>query len=343
MYLLQGRDEDDKPIFEDHLAYPTTPGDFYIFEKVKDYVSNIYRDQTTIPMGGLISKEGDSWICQDTKGNWVALPAAIKADLSQPEEDRKYVYYDVVKDESSAVVQMKWGSHPFGTYALRTTVDKKTAWPELIHSSGDLIMEERQLVNDLIKILTAPYDELDDCIKSSQNFVLYKICYDFIRNPDRTDLIQARERAAYRLYNNLPLTTQEAEILPQDVIIANKVLRNKKLSDQEIKVLIDEGIAYRRSGNLKVNMEKILGLQFDTYQYVVTIQKYAHHYATLKERWGELSGIRRALLKDFNTFVLKDSQLFQNFMRELMLSRTRLEKLSQEKALQLLNEMLIDG
>ncbi len=340
MYLVQGRDKNNKPIFEDHLAYPTSPGDYYIFEKVENYLSNIYRDQTTIPMGGVISKEGDIWICQNTKGEWVALPGALKTDLSRPEEEREYTYYDVVRDESSAVVQMKWGSQPFGTYALRTTVNKKTAWPELIHSSGDLIMEERQLVNDLIKILTAPYDELDDCVKNSQNFGLYKICYDFIRNPERTDLIQARERSAYRLYYGLPLTTQEAALLPQDVIIANKVLKKKKLTDDEIKVLIDEGIAYRRSGNLKVNMEKILGLQFDTYQYVVTIQKYAHHYATLKSHWDELSGMRQALLKDFNTFVLKDTQLFHNFMRELMLKRTQLERLSQDEALKLLNSML---
>ncbi|MEE8638058.1 MAG: L,D-transpeptidase, partial [Candidatus Margulisiibacteriota bacterium] len=50
-YLLQGRDKDGNPIFESYLAYPTTPGDFYIFKKVEDYVSNIYHDQTIIPMG----------------------------------------------------------------------------------------------------------------------------------------------------------------------------------------------------------------------------------------------------------------------------------------------------
>jgi hypothetical protein len=123
-------------------------------------------------------------------------------------------------------------------------------------------------------------------------------------------------------------------------VIANKFLRKKKLTDAEVKVLVDEGIAYYRSGNLKVNMEKILGLQFDTYQYVVTIQKYAHHYGTLKKHWDALSGLRRALLKDFNTFVIKDTQLFHNFMRKLMLKRNRLEKLSQENALLILNVML---
>jgi hypothetical protein len=339
-YLLQGRDKEGKPIFESHPAYPTTPGDYYIFSKVENYVSTIYHDQTIIPMGGIIKRHENKLIFQDKEGNWKDLPPAVAADLSRPENEREYTYYDTVKDASGEVISMRWGSHPFGRYSIQTTVNKKTAWPELIHSSGDLIMEERQLINDLIKVLTAPHDELNDCVKYSQNFDLYRICWEFAQDPARTDLIQPRERAAYRLYFGLTLSASEEALLPKDVVIANKVLRKKELSSDEIKVLIDEGIAYRRSGKLKINMEKILGLQFDTYQYVVTVQKYAHHYGTLRKHWGELSGLRRALLKDFNTFVIKDVDLFHGFMRELMLKRNRLEKLTQESALQMLNDML---
>ncbi|KPJ68327.1 hypothetical protein AMJ44_06650, partial [candidate division WOR-1 bacterium DG_54_3] len=341
-YLLQGRDKDGNPMFESHLAYPTTPGDFYVFKKVEDYVSNIYHDQTIIPMEGMIKwhPEKKKWIFRDKKGNWKDIPPAVAADLKQPMEEREYTYYDTVRNSSGEVISMKWGSHPFGQYSLLTTLNQKTDWPELIHSSGDLIMEERQLVNDLIKVLTAPHDKLEGCVKYSQNFDLYRICWEFVNAPDRTDLIQPRERAAYRLYYGLPLTTPEAALLAKDVVIANKVLRQKELTNEEIKVLIKEGIAYKRSGKLKINMEKILGLQFDTYQYVVTIQKYANHYGTLKKHWEQLSGIRRALLEDFNTFVVKDVNLFHNFMRELMLKRNRLEKLSQENALQILNGMI---
>jgi hypothetical protein len=49
------------------------------------------------------------------------------------------------------------------------------------------------------------------------------------------------------------------------------------------------------------------------------------------------------MLEDFNNFVLKDPLLFNNFMRELMLARTRLAKLSREEALRLLNEMIGQG
>jgi hypothetical protein len=344
-YLLQGRDKDGRPVFEDHLAYPTSPGDYYIFKKTEHYLSNIYHDQTIVPMGGTIRwrQDKNKWIFQDKHGRWKDMPKMVAADLKRAPAEREFTYFDTVKDPSGEVIEMKWGSHPFGRYALQTTVNKKTPFPELIHSSGDLIMEERQLVNDLIKVLTAPHDSLDDCIKYSQNFELYKICYDFTKNPKRDDLIQLKERAAYKLYYGLPMTTQEVAALPRDVVVANKVLKKKKLTNEEIRVLINNGIAYKRSGKLKTNMHKILGLQFDTYQFVVTIQKYAHHYGTLKKHWKELSGMRRALLKDFNTFVIKDPQLFHNFMRELMLKRNRLEKLTQENALKILNGMLAEG
>lgn len=339
-YLVQGREKNGRPIFQAQLAYPTTAGDYYIFKKVENYVSSIYYDQTIIPMSGVIKNEAGRWFFQDREGKRRSVPGTIAADLKRPEEEREYTYFDKTLNASGEVLSLKWGSHPFGRFALQTTVDHRTAWPELIHSSGDLMMEERQLVNDLIALLTAPCDEVDDCVKTNRDFELYKACYEFTLDPGRMDLIQPKERAAYRLYFNLPLTTSEAALLPPDVVVAAKLLRKQALTAADTKVLVDEGIAYRRSGKLKINMEKILGLQFDTYQYVVTIQKYAHHYATLKRRWGELSGLRRALLKDFNAFVIRDQRLFSNFMRELMLKRTALERLTQDDALKILNGML---
>lgn len=339
-YLVQGRDKEQKPIFQAQLAYPTTPGDYYIFKKTDHYVSNIYYDQTLIPMGGSIFKQVNKWVFMDDKGKVKEAPGAIKLDLSRPLDQQEFTYYDLVKNASNEVVSMKWGSNPFGKFALQTTKDHKIAWPELIHSSGDLIMEERQLVNDLINILTAPNNELDDCVLTNDNFSLYRACWEFVKNPRRKDLIQAKERAAYLLYYNYPLTSEEASLLPQDMSIAGDLLRKKDLTNAQIKILINEGIAYKRSNKLKVNMEKILGLRFDNYQYVVTIQKYAHHYEVLKQNWEKLSVLRSALLKDFNNFVLNDNALFHNFMRELMLKRNNLEQLTQQNALELLNGML---
>jgi len=342
MYLMQGRDKDGKPFFEDHLAYPTSPGNYYIFKKTDHYLSNIYRPTTMVPMGEIIAKgEDKKWYFRNKRGKWKPVHSVLQADLKQAPGEWKYIYYDPVRNASGEVTQVRWGSHPFGKYAIQISVDNKSMHPELIHSSGDLIMEERRLIDDLIKIFSAPHDNLDECVAYSHNFDLYKSCYDFVNDPTREDLIQVPERLYYKLYFNLPLSSQEVAGLPQDVVIADKILKKKgSLTREETKILINEGIAYRRAGKLKINMQKILGLQFDVYQYVVAVQKYAHHYGTLKKHWKELTALRRALLKDIKNFVIKDPKLLHDFTRELMLKRTRLEKLSQQNAIEILKEML---
>lgn len=91
---------------------------------------------------------------------------------------------------------------------------------------------------------------------------------------------------------------------------------------------------------MKLDQRKIDGLVYDNYMYVVTVEKYAHHYATLRRYWQELSSLRLAMLRDFNDFVVKDPVIFHSFMRELMLARTRLERLSQENAIRQLAKLL---
>ncbi|MBU0502050.1 MAG: hypothetical protein KJ811_02245, partial [Candidatus Margulisbacteria bacterium] len=132
----------------------------------------------------------------------------------------------------------------------------------------------------------------------------------------------------------------EVQVLPEDVIVAAKVRQGKKLTAHEQNVLLKEGIANQRSGKFRLNMEKVRGLQFDTYQYVVMVQKYAHHYEVLKNNWAGLSGLRMALLADFRTFVLRDPLLLHNFLRELMVKRANLSRLSQDEAITLLKSLV---
>ena len=95
-----------------------------------------------------------------------------------------------------------------------------------------------------------------------------------------------------------------------------------------------------RQGVFRIDQPKLAGLDFDIHQYVVTIEKYAHHYKTLKQYWGGLTGLRQAMLADFNNFVLKDPVLFNDFMRELMLARTRLDRLDRAGAARLLDQLI---
>jgi hypothetical protein len=112
------------------------------------------------------------------------------------------------------------------------------------------------------------------------------------------------------------------------------------LGAAEKQALIAAGAASVRKGVFSLDQPKLAGLGFDIHQYVVTIEKYAHHYTTLKQYWGDLSGLRGAMLVDFNNFVLKDPVLFNDFMRELMLARTRLEKLDNAAAARQLYQLI---
>lgn len=342
MYLVEKRDKRGRPIFQSSLMYPTTPGTYYFFRKTKNYLSNLYRSTTTIPQGGALENREGEWSYRTAEGEWRAVPTELQLDLELPGDKQDYTYYDQVTDASGSVVAAKWGSQPFGTYAIQTTRDGKTAWPELIHSSGDLMMEERSLINDLILVLTAPYDSLADCVTASPSFSLYQDCAAFIADPGRTDLIGTGEAAAYKLYYGLPFSSVEAATLPPNSIAAIKLARRGQLSADDEQALISAGAAARVKGKLSVNRQKVLGLQFEIFQFVVTIEKYSHHYETLSRRWGELSGLRRALLLDFNEFVLKDPELFRGFMRELMLRRNNLEKLTQPEAVNILAALLAE-
>ena len=338
--LMEGREANGKPQFQDALAYPTTPGKYYIFRKVTDYFSNLYRDATLIPMGGIIRRSGEGWVFQDKEGKWQSLPDSVAADLNRPPEARGSTYYDPVKNASDEVVEVKWGSQPFGKYAIQTSVNNKTPFPELIHSSGDLIMEERQIISDLIALLSLPYDKLEDCVDYDPNFATYKNCADFVADPSSGEAIGLKERAYYKLYYQYPLSTEEAAVLPQDVLAVTRIMHGAKPTSAELKLLLDEGMAAKKKGTIVVNRQKLYGMNFDIYQYGVAIKKYANHYTVLKNHWDELNGLRWAMLKDFNNFVIKDPSLFHSFMRELMLSRTRLEKITQEKAFRILDQLI---
>jgi len=51
MYILAGREKNGMPIFEKEMAYPTAIGDFFIFKKVTNYLSRLYKERTEILNG----------------------------------------------------------------------------------------------------------------------------------------------------------------------------------------------------------------------------------------------------------------------------------------------------
>jgi hypothetical protein len=338
---VEYRSSDGKPIFSDNIAYPTSSGTFYVFKKVESYVSKIYRDTTIIPMGSLIRKMNGKWTFEDEKGSARPLPAPIAEDLRKPEDKMEFKYYDVKRDKEGKLTEAKWSSHEFGKYAIMTTADRRTMWPELIHTSGELMYEQRQLVSDLIKILATPKDSFDECVKANPSFDLYRECYNFVNDPKGKHLITPAETGRYKLYMGLALTPTEEALIPKDAFIADKILKNKgELSETERKHLIDTGIARMSGGKTDIDMLKIQGINFETFQNVVVIQKYAHHYDVLRTRWDDLSQLRRAMFSDFSKLLVRDPDTLRGFIEKLMMKRLDMKKISQEDVAELLSAML---
>jgi hypothetical protein len=340
--VVQSRDRQWWPIFEEDTAYPTSAATFYVFKKLVNYVSGIYHDTTIIPQDSQMKKEGGKWSFLNADGNWAGVSDVVAADLNAPADKQLYLYYNVATDESGSVVKARWGSNEFGKYPIQLSRDRKTSASELAHTSGDLMMEQRQMVRELVKVLAAPKDTFDDCVRYSKNFELDFACYNFLQSPDTPGLIEPLGSAAYKLDNQRPLTAAETAAIPPDVFVAYKVAGKSELTTEESDLLVSEGIAKWQGTELKIDRLKTQGLIYDIHEYVISIRKNANIYSTLKAHWADLAPLRQALLDDLDKFKISDPVVFHAYVQRLILKRMDLARLTQDDAYQELNSLLED-
>lgn len=340
-YLMQERDGNGNPIFQPNLAYPTKSGVYYIFKKVINYVSNYYRDLTVVPQGAIIKRVGSGWQYQNENGKWLPLTKDIVDDLSLPEDKRLYEYYLVRKDGQGKMISARWGGNTFGRYSIILSKDKKTMDPQLIHSSGDLMMEERSVMGDVINMLLATPEAIDDCIPATLNYDLYKTCHDFVSGPNREGLIEPVQSGNYKVFFDLPLTPDEAAVVPKDILIAYKVaFKGAQLTVEEKNLLVKEGLAKKSGDKTVFNYEKLYGVLYDAYQYVVAVRKNAQHYSALNDNWNGLKPVKQALLADVKKFPPEIREVFDQFVAEMIVERALLHKLTQKRAAEILSQFL---
>ncbi|MCX5749941.1 MAG: hypothetical protein NTZ10_06860 [Candidatus Saganbacteria bacterium] len=338
MYPMQGRDEKGLPYFDDNQAYPTTTGTFYVFKKVIDYHSPTYRDTTEIPMGSLIIFKDGEYVYRNPKGVFIPVPEAVEQDLSKKSDDRNFEYFKVKKDDSGKIIEAGWGSNTFGKYALMISKDKKTMFPELIHTSGDLMMEELKFIKETVGLLVQPGEDFDSCVASSEGFWKYKAYYDFTKDPSRDDLLQDIESAYYKLYFDIPLDDKELSLMPKDAIVANKFVKAiAPLSPSEEDILISSRMAKRTGGKFFPDTKKILGMQQYTHQCAVGVDKFANFYRTVKDNWGDLINIRRNIADDCVNTGSPEKIFITNFGIKLLVERSKLKKLTQDSVTDIYN------
>ncbi|MFA6431329.1 MAG: hypothetical protein WCV91_02965 [Candidatus Margulisiibacteriota bacterium] len=342
--LMKGRDPSGKPLFQNNVAYPTSDGNYSILKKLVNYVSNLYYDTTIVPQGAQLRKEGSKWLFFGENKKWAGVPDAIQSDLGFAADQRIYEYYDLGLDDNGNLLRAKWGSNTFGKYPILLSTGRQVMAPELVHTTGDLMMEQRRLIGDLIRVMASTFEGFDSAIKQSRGFANYSTCYQFIKDPQRTDLLEPFDSACYKAYMDLPLNDDEKAALPADVFACYKSYKGKEaLSQEEADLLVKEGLATWKGNDLKVDDAKVYGVLYDLYEYVVAIRKNANIYSTLKEHWSELSGIRQAFLQDFKKLSIKDPTVFSEFIRELVSERSEMKRLTQSGAYQTLNQLLEDS
>lgn len=339
-YMYQYRDDLGYPVFDKNLAFPTPAGKFFIFRKYVNYVSSAYKDQTTIPMSAEIRKIKGKWMFEDGRDNWKSVPASVAADIEKGEKDRVYDYYDIIKDQGGNIVQARWASNTFGVYPIALSKDMRTMAPELVHTTCDLILDQYKAFAALLDIMSVGSDSFDECVASSDSFSNYKACFDFIDHGDSWGL-DPSESGSYKIFNNMPLSPEESASLPKDVVIAHKVLAGKeKLTKDEEDLLVNEGIAQRSGGSVRISMEKIRGLEFYTYQYVVMIKKCANLYTAVRDNWDDLTSLRTYIVNDMQDLQIDDRVVYRRFGVDLMLRRVMLMKISLDDALDDLKDVI---
>ncbi len=340
MYMFQYRDARGYPVFDDNLAGPTPAGKLFVFKKVENYISNTYREQTSIPMGAVIKNVSGKWMFKVSGNTWRPVPSVVSKDIQLSEKDRQFVYLNIIKDIHGKIIQARWASNTFGSYQILLSKDKKHQAQEMIHTTCDLMVDQYSMLSDMVDLLSQPYSDFDSCVASCKSLVANKAYFDFDRNP-LSGGIDKEQSAYYKLYFDIPLLPEEVAILPKDVFIANKIVKKLgALNSAEEKLLLKEGIAVKKGGKTIVNMEKIYGLHFYTYQNVVMIKKWANLYSVLRDRWDDISGLRSAIVSDMRSLSLVDPILYRRFFVELMLKRIALKKLSQDEVLNDMSDTL---
>jgi len=339
MTMYQYRDERGYPVFDTNTAFPTPAGKFYVFKKVENYYSNAYRTETTVPMGAQIEKRDGKWMFEASRNKWKALPQQIADDIVLSKKDRQYTYFDVIRDDSEKVVHARWASNTFGKFPILLSKNMRTMAPELIHTTSDLIVDNYNMLNSMVTLLSAPYQGFDECVAATDSFYVNKVCFEFINDPSDVK-IDPEESGNYKLYNGIPLNDEEKAVVPADQIISDKIIRGAALTADEEELLIKEGMASRKGGKFVPDMKKVRGLHFYAYQYVVMLKKLANLYSTIRDNWNDLVSLRTALVNDMTKLSISDEDFYKRFAVELMARRMALVRLTKDNVLDGLSDTL---
>jgi hypothetical protein len=230
-----------------------------------------------------MKKIGGVWKYRQDKRE-LPVPQFIQDDLTQVEDNRYYSYFDPSYNDNGELVSIKWVGNDFGKYVITWTKDGRNRYPDIGYCAGQLLFEQLTLVGQIADILTKTgSSEFDGLAANSRVFSQCKNTYNFVSTSGRQGSLMPAEEAFCRLYNGIPLTSRDSEVL-----------------DPRLKNAYD----LYRSGDLPKNRrdrEDVISLYNYLRIYNETIVKQANWYKKLKDDWSFWGALRESLTLDFDT------------------------------------------
>jgi hypothetical protein len=274
-------------------------------------------------------KKDNTWqYYQDN--TWNPLPVEIINDIVKKQINHELIYYDIKTTYNGNILSAKWGGHPFGKHSLMLMNAKGIVTSILIHTNGELILEEKELLHYLAEIITQPANSSwDDYLQKNTHLAQMKTISDFVNQPTNTNYQATKSSAFYKLAKNIPLTPTEKNLIPEFYYIAaknyNNILKKEPiyLSQEDIDTLKKYNIVFD-----KYIKNSLFGIFTDVKTYEVSMDKAARWYTSLNNAWNNLTTLRKEFDLYFTHNKIKNPIEKQKIAYRLLKSRRNLKKIS---------------
>jgi hypothetical protein len=312
MYFGQ---QDGQPVYDDFLLTATQAGEFTTYYYTNYFFAPRYPITTAIPYGEKIFKGGTGYYFKKNNQTF-PLPQEIAEDLNAPQENRTFCFFDETYDKKGQLLSAKWGSHDYGTLVIGLSPDNRTINQDLIYATGMVLNDHREILGNLIKIITSGDEELSSSVEATGVFKEEKIFFDFLNNPVSFDSSQLPKEIrqyllAFKIYNRLTVSQKEKTFTPLDPAYqaAFKYLTFGKISlrPTDYEALGAAGAASRRNNHWIINQEKLQGIYYSLYELANHVESSSRRYQKLLEFWPIFMKFKESLSQSSSDLLSEET------------------------------------
>ncbi|HCT83721.1 MAG TPA: hypothetical protein DF296_00805 [Candidatus Margulisbacteria bacterium] len=301
-YPLQGKDEKGL-VFDKNYAEPTPEGMFRIFKKTDYFYASLYPDTSLLKQDCLMVYKDNKWKYWDEdKQLWASVPVNIAEDLARKDDSFTMLFYEIKRDKDNNIISARWGGHPFGKHALMLMDDKNVITSILIHTNGQLLLEEQEMLYYITDMIISDKEKTwDEFVESHQPLIEMRYITDFIQNPQNSSFADNKSTAFFKLANNLSLSAEEKLYVPDYYYLSQRVTRATKykmtyaFSSADKRVLSEWRISQD-----KMIYPKFYGIYYDIFSYDLSFRKSASWYNSLRITWDYVQPLKQEFMVYFD-------------------------------------------